>query len=260
MSSSMGGPTLGLPEMTELWQQTLNWSPDAKQQRQFQHLYQLTLAGNRQLNLTRITAPEEFWEKHLWDSLRGVTTLLHTHTRQKIIDVGTGGGFPGIPIAIAKPDWTVTLLDSTRKKINFLQTLLVILGVENAVPLCDRAEQVGQNSNHRQTYDMALIRAVGPAPVCAEYTLPLVKVGGLAILYRGQWTVSDTEALQPAVEQLGGKIESTEAFLTPMSQSVRHCLYLRKVTPTPQVFPRPVCVPAQNLLGATATDMEFQPK
>jgi len=253
----MGDPKLVLPEMTEVWQQTLDWSPDAQQQHQFQHLYQLTLTGNRQLNLTRITAAEEFWEKHLWDSLRGVAPLLPTHSPQRIIDIGTGGGFPGIPIAIAQPHWTVTLLDSTRKKINFLQTLLLSLGVENALPLCDRAEQVGQNPDHRQTYDMALIRAVGPAPVCAEYALPLVKVGGLAVLYRGQWSDRDTETLERAVAQLGGKIESVARFLTPMSESIRHCLYLRKVAPTPQQFPRAVGIPAQNLLGATAADREI---
>ncbi len=247
----MGVSKLVLPEMTELWQQTLEWSPNSQQQRQFQHLYQLTLDGNRQLNLTRITAPEEFWEKHLWDSLQGVA-LLQANTPQRIIDVGTGGGFPGIPIAIAQPHWTVTLLDSTRKKINFLQTLVLSLGVENVALLCDRAEQVGQNPEHREVYDTALVRAVGPAPVCAEYALPLVKVGGLAVLYRGQWSASDTEALQSAIKPLGGKIDSTEIFLTPISQSVRHCLYLRKIAPTPKQFPRPVGVPAQNILGATA--------
>jgi len=244
-----------LPEMAELWQQTLAWSPNAQQQRQFQQLYQLILEGNRQLNLTRITAPEEFWEKHLWDSLQGVA-LLAANTPQRIIDVGTGGGFPGIPIAIAQPHWTVTLLDSTRKKINFLKTLLLSLGVENGVPLCDRAEQVGQNPAHREVYDTALVRAVGPASVCAEYALPLIKLGGLAVLYRGQWSASDTEALQSAIEKLGGKIDSIEAFLTPISRSVRHCLYLRKVAPTAKQFPRPVGVPGQSLLRATAVNHE----
>lgn len=251
----MGVSKLVLPEMTELWQQTLDWSPNVQQQRQFQHLYQRTLDGNRQLNLTRITAPEEFWEKHLWDSLQGVA-LLQANTLQKIIDVGTGGGFPGIPIAIAQPHWTVTLLDSTRKKINFLQTLLLSLGIENVALLCDRAEHVGQNPDHREVYDTALVRAVGPAPVCAEYTLPLVKVGGLAVLYRGQWSASDTEALRSAVEPLGGRIDSIEAFLTPISRSVRHCLYLRKVAPTPKQFPRPVGVPGQSLLGTNAVNHE----
>lgn len=140
------------------------------------------------------------------------------------------------------------MLDSTRKKIVFLRNLLAALGILNAPTTLARAEQAAQHPDHRETYDIALTRALGPASVCAEYALPFLKTGGLAILYRGQWTPADTEALEPAVERLGGKIESTAEFLTPLSQSVRHCLYLRKVSPTSRAFPRPVGVPAQNPL------------
>ncbi len=218
-----------LPEMAELWQQTLNWQPTAEQQCQFQRLYELILEGNRQLNLTRITDPVEFWEKHLWDSLRGVAPLLPSGV-ERIIDIGTGAGFPGIPVAIALGNWTVTLLDSTRKKITFLNTLLAQLGIQNATTAIGRAEEVARQPQHRQTYDIALIRAVGSASVCAEYALPLLKIGGLAVLYRGHWTDDEAEALQTALKQLGGVIESTEEFTTPLSQSIRHCLYLRKIT------------------------------
>jgi len=239
-----------LPQMSELWQSTLNWQPNAQQQLQFQNLYDLILEGNRQLNLTRITTPEEFWEKHLWDSLRGVAPLLRSDSPQQVIDIGTGGGFPGILVAIAT-GWTVTLLDSTRKKIAFLKTLLETLEIKNAIPLCDRAEQIGQQPQQREHYDIALVRAVGPAAVCAEYALPLLQVGGLAILYRGQWTDNDTNALQLAVAQLGGRIESVAGFTTPLSQSVRHCLYLRKIAVTPQAFPRSVGIPGQSPLAAS---------
>jgi len=234
--------------MAQAWQETLGWQPTAAQNRQFELLYELILAGNRQLNLTRITDVQEFGEKHLWDSLRGVAQLLSVPALLKVIDIGTGGGFPGLPVAIARPDWQVTLLDSTRKKMTFLQTLLTPLGLDQVRTLCDRAESVGQHPDHREQYDLALIRAVGPAAVCAEYALPLVKVGGLAVLYRGQWQLVDTEALRPAVRQLGGQIETLEAFKTPLSHSDRHCLYLRKLTPTPPQLPRPVGVPAQNPL------------
>lgn len=243
-----------LPEMPELWQQTLNWQPTAEQQCQFQRLYELTLEGNRQLNLTRITDPLEFWEKHLWDSVRGVAprgaiaSLQKDASEQRAIDIGTGAGFPGIPVAIALGSLTVTLLDSTRKKMTFLQKLLVQLAIQNATTVISRAESIGQQPQYRQTYDVALIRAVGPASVCAEYTLPLLKIGGLAVLYRGQWTDSDAEALQSPVEHLGGVIESTEEFTTPLSQSIRHCLYLRKVAPTPTEFPRSAGIPAQQPL------------
>lgn len=237
-----------LPEMADLWQQTLNWQPTAEQQYQFQHLYELILEGNRQLNLTRITAPLEFWEKHLWDSLRGIAPLLFDEQPRRVIDIGTGAGFPGIPVAIALARCTLTLLDSTRKKISFLNTLLAQLSIQNVNTVTGRAEEVGQLPHHRQTYDIALVRAVGSASVCAEYALPLLKPGGLAVLYRGHWTAAETETLSSAVEQLGGIIDSTEEFTTPLSNSVRHCLYLRKVSLTSNEFPRPTGVPDQQPL------------
>lgn len=230
-----------LPEMG-LWQH-LNWQPITKQQYQFQRLYELILVGNRQLNLTRITEPVEFWEKHLWDSLRGIAPFLQESENKdktlnssfKVIDIGTGAGFPGIPIAITLPYWNVTLLDSTRKKITFLNTLLTQLDIQNANTVTGRAEIVSKQRSYQQCYDVALIRAVGSATICAEYALPFLKLGGLAILYRGNWTTAEVEALQSTVEQLGGLIEATEAFTTPLSQSIRHCLYLRKVAVTPKI-------------------------
>ena len=220
-----------LPEMTQGWQH-LNWQPNTEQQGKLQRLYELILEGNRQLNLTRITDPGEFWEKHLWDSLRGVAPLLATNAQQpiqRVVDIGTGAGFPGIPVAIAFPFWTVTLLDSTRKKMTFLDTLIGQLDVQNVTTLVGRAETVGQQPQHRQNYDIALIRAVGSADICAQYALPLLKLGGLAVLYRGRWTTAEAEVLQSTVDALGGVIEATEEFTTPLSQSIRHCLYLRKV-------------------------------
>ncbi|WP_026082502.1 16S rRNA (guanine(527)-N(7))-methyltransferase RsmG [Mastigocladopsis repens] len=252
-----------LPEVADIWQQTLHWTPTVQQQVQFQRLYEFILEGNRQLNLTRITDPQEFWEKHLWDSLRGITSLLRdggvggentspssltSPTPLSFIDIGTGAGFPGIPVAIAVADSTVTLLDSTRKKIAFLEKIGAELDLTNVKTLTGRAEEVGQHPQHRQSYDVALIRAVGTASVCAEYTLPLLKQGGLAIIYRGNWTEEETKALESAVHQLGGIIESIEKFTTPFSHSIRHCLYLRKVATTPSQFPRPVGVPSQKPL------------
>ena len=236
--------------MLEIWQQTLNWQPNQNQQQQFQHLYELILAANQHLNLTRITTPEDFWEKHLWDSLKGIAQLLNTPTTAPLraIDIGTGGGFPGIPIAIALLHCHVTLLDSTRKKIAFLETLIPQLSLDNITTLTGRAEEIGQEIQHRQTYDLALIRAVAPASVCAEYALPLLKENGLAILYRGQWTEEETKTLEEAVKQLGGVIDAIETFTTPISQSQRTCLYLKKITATPAYFPRPVGIPTQKPL------------
>lgn len=231
-----------LPTMTEIWQQTLNWQPNVEQQQLFQQLYQGILEGNQQLNLTRITEPIDFWEKHLWDSLRGVATPMMEvnnvpeDSRLNVIDIGTGAGFPGLPIAIAFPQYSVTLLDSTRKKISFLETLIAKLGIHNATALIGRGEALALLPAHRQNYSIALLRAVAPAPICASYALPLLKTGGLAILYRGHWTDEETEALKPVVENLGGEIESIEAFTTPLSNSIRHCLYLRSYL-TPKEAP-----------------------
>jgi len=239
-----------LPKMAEIWQKTLNWQPTNLQENQFQQLYQLIIAGNRQINLTRITEPEEFWEKHLWDSLRGIAPkqifIPGIDRGKRIIDIGTGAGFPGLPIALIFPNSQVTLLDSTGKKITFIETVLSALALNNAKTLLGRAEEIGQQYEHRQNYDVAVIRAVGNVSVCAEYSLPLVRKGGLAVIYRGTWSEAENESLETAVEQLGGVIELIEEFSTPLSNSIRHCLYLRKVTNTPISFPRGVGIPSQK--------------
>ncbi|MEH1929680.1 16S rRNA (guanine(527)-N(7))-methyltransferase RsmG [Nostoc sp.] len=241
-----------LPEMAEIWQQTLNWEPTAQQQAQFQRLYELILEGNRQLNLTRITDSQEFWEKHLWDSLRGIAPqgefIRSLQEAASVIDIGTGAGFPGVPVTIIAPNCKITLMDSTRKKITFIDNILTELALTNAKTLVGRAEEIGQQPQHRQAYDIALIRAVGTASVCAEYALPLLKRSGLAIIYRGNWTEEETTVLQNTVNQLGGVIELIEKFTTPLSDSIRHCLYVRKVANTPANFPRAVGVPSQNPL------------
>ncbi|MBD2294177.1 16S rRNA (guanine(527)-N(7))-methyltransferase RsmG [Anabaena sphaerica FACHB-251] len=241
-----------LPEMVQFWQKTLNWQPTNQQQNQFQQLYELIIEGNRQFNLTRITEPEEFWEKHLWDSLRGVAPKQHfidsLDQGASVIDIGTGAGFPGVPISMIFPSCQVSLLDSTRKKINFIETILSSLSLTNAKTIVGRAEEIGQENKYRQSYDLALIRAVGTASACAEYSLPLVKKGGLAVIYRGSWTKEENQSLENAVKQLGGRVELIEEFTTPLSNSIRHCLFLRKVGNTPASFPRAVGVPTQKPL------------
>jgi 16S rRNA (guanine527-N7)-methyltransferase len=230
-----------LPELFEIWQQTLGWQPSAAQQDQFQRLYEQILEGNRSLNLTRITEPLEFWEKHLWDSLVGVKRWLEGGLEVlepfKVLDIGTGAGFPGMPVAIAFPHWSVTLLDSTRKKVVFLDSLVEALGISNARTWVDRAEALNKSVEHRSQYDLSLIRAVANAAVCAQYSLPLLKVGGTAVLYRGQWTEEEAIALDSAAKKLGGEVEAVEAIVTPLSEGVRHCVYLRKVAGMTQNLP-----------------------
>lgn len=247
-----------LPASLELWQSTVQWQPNEAQQQLFQQLYEGVVRGNQQLNLTRITTPEEFWEKHLWDSLYGVAPWLSEALSlpwqealeiRSVIDIGTGGGFPGLPVAIANPSWTMTCLDSTRKKIAFLAELSQALGLPQVQTVADRAEQVGHQLQHREAYDLALIRAVGPAAVCAEYALPLLKVGGVAVLYRGQWTDLEEKGLRQALKPLGGGAIQVRAATTPLSQGMRHCVYIAKKRPTAEEFPRPAGIPTKQPLG-----------
>ena len=239
-----------LPQMKQMWQQTLDWQPSDTQEQLLQQVYQEILEGNRQQNLTRITNPEDFWEKHLWDSLSGIVGLDKNYLAQElqVIDIGTGAGFPGIPLAIAFPQWHITLLDSTRKKIVFVNTLITKLNLTNATGIVARAEALGRIPGDRETYDLALIRAVSKASVCAEYSLPFVKVGGLAVLYRGHWHDEDTASLESAVTQLGCEIELIYPWETPISKGVRHCVYLRKRSVTPKKFPRAIGIPEKQPL------------
>ncbi|NJN49167.1 MAG: 16S rRNA (guanine(527)-N(7))-methyltransferase RsmG [Alkalinema sp. RL_2_19] len=236
--------------MNEQWQSTLGWQPTAAQQALFQQLYETIVITNQSFNLTRITAPHDFWEKHLWDSLRGIQTWLSEADPQSLdlVDIGTGAGFPGLPIAIAKPDWKLTLVDSTRKKVKFVQQTATMLGLTGVDALSDRAEQLGHSKYYRAQYDLATIRAVANPAVCIEYVMPLLRVGGTAILYRGQWTDEDAAMCERAVTALGGKVDRIETFETPLTNGARSCAYLKKLTPTTNEYPRAVGLPTQNPL------------
>ena len=238
-----------LPQMNQLWSQTLSWQPNETQEQLLQQVYREVLEGNRLQNLTRITSPEDFWEKHLWDSLSGIVGLEEILSQKlQVIDIGTGAGFPGIPLAIAFPHWQITLLDSTRKKISFVNEAIAKLQLKNATGIVARAEALGRVPGDRASYDLALVRAVSKASVCAEYSLPFVKKGGLAVLYRGHWSEEDTAHLAAAAAQLGGKIELIHPWETPISKGVRHCIYLRKHSATSNEFPREVGVPEKQPL------------
>ena len=242
-----------LPTMNEVWQKTLKWQPTELQQQKFQSLYAEILRGNTQFNLTRIIDRMDFWEKHLWDSLASPIyldgeKLIDLQRSNLAIDIGTGAGFPGIPLAIYSNAIEVTLLDSTRKKINFLDELINNLQLKNVKTLIGRAEAIGQDKQYRELYDLALVRAVGTATVAAEYSLPLLKIGGIALLYRGHWQDEETKILQDAATELGGEIERIENFTTPISNSIRNCIYLRKIHPTRHRFPRRVGIPTQKPL------------
>jgi 16S rRNA (guanine527-N7)-methyltransferase len=169
----------------------------------------------------------------LWDSLAGVMgeglpIELNANNSLKAIDIGTGGGFPGIPIAIALSNWQITLLDSTRKKVNFLADLVPQLQLNNIQTLLGRAEEIGLHPLHKNYYDLALIRAVGSPEICTKYTWSFLKPNGLAILYRGTWQQEDTTNLVAILKKMSGEIENIKEFTTPLTNSIRHCIYLRK--------------------------------
>lgn len=218
-----------LPSMNDIWQETLGWQPSSAQQELFNQFYQQILIGNQQLNLTRITEVTEFWEKHLWDSLRGIKPLLDTpETSRKVMDIGTGAGMPGIPIAIALPNSQVILLDSTHKKLKFLDQLIIDINLPNAITLLGRAEQVNNLINHRQQYDVVTIRAVAKIEMCVKYSLPFLNSDGLAILYRGNWTDEEAEQLDQILPKYKSKVVDISSFTTPITNSQRHCIYLQR--------------------------------
>lgn len=232
------------------WPPEWRWQASPGQIQQFAALYNTLLRVNQTLNLTRITAPEDFWEKHLWDSLAGIFShpQLPSLFQARVIDVGTGAGFPAFPLAITWPQWQVTALDSTRKKIQFVQNCALELGLENVVPWVGRAETMAQEQKHRQSYDLAVIRAVAESRVCAEYILPLLKLDGWGVLYRGQPGNEDLNTLERVVNQLGGEITEIVTRQTPLSQGDRHFIYLRKIAPTAPLYPRAIGIPRQNPL------------
>ncbi len=188
-------------------------------------LYTAILRGNQQMNLTRITAPADFWEKHLWDSAQGIQPYLGNPEPWRVVDVGTGAGFPGLVAAMLQPHWQVTLLDSRQKKTRFLEQVIAALGLENVTTLTGRAEVLGATAPHRCAYDLVLLRAVAPAPDALGYGRQFLKPGGHLVLYQGHWTAAQTQALTPCLSGL--TLTQIDAQTTPLTQGVRHYLHLR---------------------------------
>ncbi|MDO8684692.1 MAG: 16S rRNA (guanine(527)-N(7))-methyltransferase RsmG, partial [Armatimonadota bacterium] len=199
---------------------------DDLQLHRFSIFTRLLLEWNRQFNLTRITTPREMVIKHYLDSL-SCLTVAEFPLDAKVIDVGTGAGFPGIPIEIVRPDLNLTLLDSTRKRLFFLEAALLELGLSGVSLLHGRAEEAGHDPLRREFHDIAVSRAVARLNILAEYCLPLVRYNGIAILQKGPGVDEELEEAKPAIELLGGEIEKTARITLPESDIVRSIIVIR---------------------------------
>ncbi len=194
----------------------------------------LLLEKNQVMNLTAITEPREVATLHLLDSL-----ALAAHEElagKKIIDVGTGAGFPGMPLAIALPGVDMTLLDSLNKRIDFLQEVCNALSLQDITCVHARAEEFA--AVHRESYDFAVSRAVAALPVLCELCLPLVKVGGAFLAMKSSHSQEETDQAAKAISLLGGKLERVTDYSIPTTDITHRLLTIRKVSPTPKKYPR----------------------
>mgnify|MGYP004639935741 FL=1 len=202
----------------------------------------LLLEWNEKINLTAIIEPREIILKHFVDSL---TIAKYIKDDEKLIDVGTGAGFPGIPLSIVKENTDIVLLDSLNKRINFLEEIKQNLKLKNITTIHGRAEEFGKNKKEREIYDIATSRAVAPLNILLEYLLPLVKVGGKAICMKGS-NIEEIENAKNALEILGGKIEKIEEITLPNSDIKRNIIIVKKVKNTPSKYPRKPGTPSKE--------------
>jgi 16S rRNA (guanine527-N7)-methyltransferase len=219
-------------------------------------LQELLRQWNSRLNLTRLVEGDDYWIAQVFDSLWPLLPLLQADGDRaplRLIDVGTGGGFPGLAAAIALPDATLTLVDSVGRKVEAVRAMSEALGLAGRVQLrCERIERTGQSAECRHRYDWALARAVAAAPVVAEYLVPLLAPQGRALLYRGQWSSDDQQDLERALRPLRARLESCTRLDLPAGRGVRHALVLAPDGPCPRQYPRAVGLPSKQPLGAGA--------
>ncbi|MDZ4771483.1 MAG: 16S rRNA (guanine(527)-N(7))-methyltransferase RsmG [Chloroflexota bacterium] len=202
---------------------------------------------NVHTNLTAITEPGAVVVRHYLDSLTLLASL-PDRAGATVIDVGSGAGFPGVPLRIVRPDLRVTLLEATGKKIAFLKHLIDLLGLDGVTFANARAEEAGQDPAHRAHYDVAVARAVARMPILLEYLLPLVKVGGLAIAMKGTSAHEESASARRALEILGGRLHAIESFDLPGVEGAHHLVIVEKIAPTPPLYPRRPGLPTQSPL------------
>lgn len=210
---------------------------------QFYQYMELLLDWNEKINLTAITEPEEIIVKHFIDSL---TIAKHIKENAKLIDVGTGAGFPGIPLKIIREDIEITLLDSLNKRINFLNEVIEKLNLSKIQAIHSRVEDFAKNKEKRESFDYATSRAVANLSTLSEYLIPLVKRGGDAISMKGSEVEEEIKQSQRAISLLGGKIETIETFQLPQSDINRNIIIIHKIQSTPSKYPRKAGMPSKE--------------
>lgn len=220
---------------------------------QFSKYYSILVEWNKVMNLTGITEYEEVYEKHFLDSICIVKAfseknVLPFHDNIKVIDVGTGAGFPGIPLKIVFPDIEVTLLDSLNKRINFLNRVIEELSLSKIATVHGRAEDYARNSKFRSQYDLCVSRAVANLSVLSEYCIPFLKVGGSFISYKSGEVDEELNQAEKALSLLGGETESVLKFNIPETDIKRSFVIINKKKETPGKYPRKAGLPSKEPL------------
>jgi 16S rRNA (guanine527-N7)-methyltransferase len=205
------------------------------------------LEWNEKFNLTAIRKAEEIRSKHFLDSLTCLQGFKDPKP-MRLVDIGTGAGFPGIPLKIAYPHLQLTLVESVGKKAEFCRHMVEILKLQWVEVLQTRAEDLGQINSHREKYDVAVARAVASLPVLIEYLLPLVKVGGRVIAQKGEAAPSEVHAAEHALRVLGGRIHQIKPIVLPGVADERFLVMIDKVAATPGTYPRRVGLAAKKPL------------
>lgn len=223
----------------------LGISLSLKQREQFDKYYELLVEWNKVMNLTGITEYDEVNLKHFIDSL-SVVRVVDMKSVKRVIDVGTGAGFPGIPLKIAFPDTEILLLDSLNKRVKFLNEVITTLGLENITAIHGRAEDIAKNKSYREQFDLCVSRAVANLSTLCEYSLPFLWISGSFVSYKGEYSENEIKQAEKAVDILGGKISKIDRFKLPGTDMGRSLIKIDKVKKTPGKYPRKAGLPAKE--------------
>jgi 16S rRNA (guanine527-N7)-methyltransferase len=219
----------------------------ASQQAALERYEQELLSWNQRTNLTAIREPEKIRIKHFLDSFSCLCVMRET-PMERVVDIGTGAGFPGLPLKILVPAMQLTLVESVGKKVEFCQHIVHILALEGVEIIQDRAENLGQLPKYREQFDWAIARAVATLPTLMEYLLPLTHVGGATLAMKGENGPVEAHAAEHAARVLGGHLRKLIPITLPGVVEERYLIVVDKVAATPQAYPRRVGVPTKHPL------------